>query len=129
MKAPIQLGRNEVAAAAPAEFFECRTHDLFRFARCIGLRVVKEIDAGIVCHRHHFDRGIDPGLIVKRYPRAERQLADLDSRFTQMAIFHECSCIEATCSNSRSFEVSLIVACMPVEITNASPAARNCCAW
>jgi hypothetical protein len=46
--APEQLGRDQVLVALPAEVAEGLTHDAFGFASRVRLRVVKEVDAGVL---------------------------------------------------------------------------------
>ncbi len=61
---PVQLRRDKVAAAPPAEPPERLAHELFGLAISIDFGVIEEIDAGVVGNRHHLDRGIDVGLVV-----------------------------------------------------------------
>jgi hypothetical protein len=88
---PEELGRNEVAAAAPAEAFQGLAHDFFRLAIGICLGVVEKIDPGIVGRRHHFDRVFYADLCMKCHPGPERQFADLDTSLSEMAVVHYCS--------------------------------------
>jgi hypothetical protein len=76
MQAPIELCRNKITAATPFQLLERCAHYLFRFAACVHFGVVEKVHARIVRRCHHFDRGFDICLVVKRDPRAERKLAD-----------------------------------------------------
>ncbi len=93
MQAPIKFGRDQITAPTPLQLLERRAHHTFRFAARVHFRIVEEVHACIVRRRHDLCRGFDIRLVVERNPRTQRQLADFDTRFSQMTIFHVVSSI------------------------------------
>jgi hypothetical protein len=83
---PEELRRNEVTAAPPTELLQGSAHDLFRLAQSVAFSVIEKVDARIISSAHHFDGVFDPRLCVKRHPRAEGKLADLDAGLAKVAI-------------------------------------------
>ena len=79
---------NEVAAAAPAGFFENGAHDNFGLAIGIGLGVVEEIDAGVV---GGVEEAVCDGvtdLFAEGHPGAEGEGGDLQAGFSEGAVEH-----------------------------------------
>src|SRR2546430_10073090 len=86
--APKNLARNNEAIARPPFLFQNITHYDFGSTLGVGLSVIEKIGTAVVRDCHQFRGRFIANLLRKRDPRAKRKLAQLQSRFPKVSIFH-----------------------------------------
>ncbi|MTV24215.1 serine/threonine protein kinase [Nitriliruptoraceae bacterium ZYF776] len=72
----------------PAELADGLAHDPLGLAARVGLRVVEEVDAGVVGGGHAVDGLAHVELRLEGHPRPEGQHADLEAGATETAVGH-----------------------------------------
>src|SRR5437868_5318870 len=111
--APKNLARNDERIARPPFLFQNITHHDLGSTLGVGLSVIEKIGTAVVRDGHQLLGRFIANLLRKRDPRAKRKLAQLQSRFPEVSIFH-------TINGRRSF---------PSRSNLAAPEARSPAAW
>src|SRR5438477_396366 len=111
--APKNLARNDERIPRPPFLFQNITHHDLGSTLGVGLSVIEKIGTAVVRDGHQLLGRFIANLLRKRDPRAKRKLAQLQSRFPEVSIFH-------TINGRRSF---------PSRSNLAAPEARSPAAW
>src|SRR5205814_8395983 len=86
--APKNLARNDERIARPPFLFQNITHHDLGSTLGLGLSVIDKIGTAVVSDCHQFLGRFIANLLRKSDPRAKRKLAQLQSRFSEVSIFH-----------------------------------------
>src|SRR5437764_5761676 len=86
--APKNLARNDERIARPSFLFQNITHHNIGLTLGVGLSVLKKTGTAVVRDGHQLLGRFIANLLRKRDPRAKRKLAQLQSRFPEVSIFH-----------------------------------------
>jgi hypothetical protein len=86
--APKNFARNDESIAWPPFLFQNITHHDFSSTFGVGFGVIEEIGSAVVGDGHQFLGRFIANLLRECDPRAERKLAQLQSRFSEVSIFH-----------------------------------------
>src|SRR5207253_5414938 len=111
--APKNLARNDERIARPPFLFQNITHHDLGSTLGVGLSVIEKIGTPVVRDGHQLLGRFIANLLRECDPRAKRKLAQLQSRFPEVSIFH-------TINGRRSF---------PSRSNLAAPEARSPAAW
>src|SRR5207244_2983539 len=77
--------------SGPSFLFQNVSHHDFGSTFGIGFGVIEKIHAAVVSNRHQFFGRLAADLLCECDPGTERELAQLQSRFSEMSIFHKGS--------------------------------------
>src|SRR5882762_8410582 len=89
--APKNLARNDESITWPPFLFQNITHHDLGSTLGVGLGVIEKVGTAVVSDSHQFRGRFIANLLRKRNPRAKRKLAQLQSRFPEVSIFHKKS--------------------------------------
>src|SRR6266487_1071270 len=86
--APKNLARNDESIAWPSFLFQNITHHDLGSTLGVGLCVIEKIGTAVVRDGHQLLGRFIANLLRECDPRAKRKLAQLQSRFPEVSIFH-----------------------------------------